>query len=147
MPFFNWHSLGLRRIKVSVKSFDHYIKPFSILLWNVLAHCSPRPRAIARACTGTHTSKLMCAIYPTHKISIFTFCFVIIIYFIVCTPLPFLLGGLNLLPNFQKRGAWQDLDFERGIAGKEGVTFFRWSCNFHKKNKLKSEMFNDKKSL
>ena len=43
MPFFNWHSLGLRRIKVSVKSFDHYIKPFSILMWSVLAHCSLRP--------------------------------------------------------------------------------------------------------
>ena len=40
---------------------------------------------------------------------------------------PFLLGeggggggrGLNLLQNFRKGGAWQDLNFERA-AGKEG---------------------------
>ena len=33
------------------------------------------------------------------------------------------------------------------VAGKEGVTFFRGSCNCHIKNKLKSEIFNDNKSL
>ena len=34
---------------------------------------------------------------------------------------------LNLLPNFQKKkgggGAWQDLNFQKGVAGKEGVIF------------------------
>ena len=34
-----------------------------------------------------------------------------------------------------------------GVAGKEGVTFFRRVCNFYVKKKLKSEIFNDKKSL
>ena len=35
-----------------------------------------------------------------------------------------------------------------GVDGKEGVTFCRaWGCNFYNKNKLKSETFNDKKSL
>ena len=63
---------------------------------------------------------------------------------------PFLLvgEGLNLQPNFQKGGAWQDLSFYRGAAGKEGVTFFRgWGLQFSKKKnkKLKSEIFNDKK--
>ena len=33
------------------------------------------------------------------------------------------------------------------VAGKEGVTFFRGNCNCHIKDKLKSEIFNDKKSL
>ena len=34
------------------------------------------------------------------------------------------------------------------LSGKEGMTFFRRvGCNFHIKNKLKSEIFNDKKSL
>ena len=39
--------------------------------------------------------------------------------------------GLNLQPNFQKGGTWQDLNFLRGVAGKEGVSFFREGCNFH----------------
>ena len=75
---------------------------------------------------------------------------------IVCTPPPLLSaggmvgggGGLNLLPNFQKGGrAWQGLNFERGVPGKEGLTFFRGrGYNFYKK-KLKSEILNDKKSF
>ena len=36
--------------------------------------------------------------------------------------------------------------FLEGVAVKEGVTFFR-GCTFYIKNKLKSEMFNDKKSF
>ena len=54
---------------------------------------------------------------------------------------PFLLwqrGGLSLLPNFQKKWrAGQDLNFERGVTGKEGVTFFRGRVQFLQK-KLKS---------
>ena len=34
-----------------------------------------------------------------------------------------------------------------GVAGKEGVTLIRWVLQFSHKNKLKSEMFDDKKSL
>ena len=52
-------------------------------------------------------------------------------------------GGLNL-PKFQK-GAWQDLNFWLGLVGKRGVTFLRGDCNFYIENKLKSEIFNDKK--
>ena len=48
--------------------------------------------------------------------------------------------SMNLLPNFQKGWAWQDLSFKRGFSGKEG-------CNFSTKNKTKSGIFNDKKSL
>ena len=36
--------------------------------------------------------------------------------------------------------------FLEGVAGKEGVTFFR-GCSFHLKNKVRSEIFNNKKSL
>ena len=49
---------------------------------------------------------------------------------IVCTP--FLLG------------AWQDLNFQRGLLGKR-VVIFSGGCNFYIQNKLKSEIFNDKK--
>ena len=45
---------------------------------------------------------------------------------------------------------WQDLNLYRGVAGKEGVTFFRggWGwCRFYMKRKLKSETFNNKKGL
>ena len=35
-------------------------------------------------------------------------------------------GGLSLQPNFQKGGgAWQDLKFKMGVAGKEGGDFFQ----------------------
>ena len=34
-----------------------------------------------------------------------------------------------------------------GVAGKEGGDFFHGGCNFSTKNKLKSEMFNDKKKF
>ena len=55
-------------------------------------------------------------------------------------PLPLSAGELNLLPNFQKKGeAWQDLNFERGFAGKEEVTFFRGGLQLLQKNTLKSE--------
>ena len=47
----------------------------------------------------------------------------------------------------KKGGAWQDLTFQRGIAGIEGATFFQGSRSFYIKNELKSEIFNDKKSL
>ena len=62
---------------------------------------------------------------------------------------------MNLLPNFQKGGGGnlQDLIFKRGVGEKKGVIFARWGggrggagCNFYKKNKIKSEIFNDKKS-
>ena len=58
-------------------------------------------------------------------------------------------GGLNLQLNFQK-GCLIGPQLLEGIAGKEGMPFFRGGredCNFHIKNKLKSEIFNDKKSL
>ena len=47
-------------------------------------------------------------------------------------------GDLNLQPNFQKKGeAWHDLNFQRGITGKEEGAL----------HKLKSGIFNDKKCL
>ena len=55
-------------------------------------------------------------------------------------------GALNLLQNFQKGGAWQDLNIERGVAGKEGGNFFQRVAIFTKKKKqTKIEIFNDKK--
>ena len=55
--------------------------------------------------------------------------------------------GLNLLPNFQKGGAWQDLNFEMEVAGKEGGNFLQGGLQFYKKNKLKSRQdgFNGEK--
>ena len=57
-------------------------------------------------------------------------------------------GGWASYQIFKKGGAWQVPNFKRGLAGKEEVTFFRGlGCSFYMKNKLKSEIFNDKKSL
>ena len=61
-------------------------------------------------------------------------------------------GGLSLLLNFQKGGAWQDLSLQisgsqRVVAGKDRGDFFQVGCSFYIKNKLKSEIFNDKKGL
>ena len=68
--------------------------------------------------------------------------------YVVCIP-PFCWerggrgGGLNLQPNFQRdgRGLTGPELLEGGVAGREGVTFFRGGCNFHIKNKLKCEIF------
>ena len=54
---------------------------------------------------------------------------------------------LSLLPSFQKEVAWQDLNFKRGFAGKEGVNFFREELQFLYKKKHKSKIFNDTKRL
>ena len=75
------------------------------------------------------------------------------IYSVQTPPPPFLQGGeLSFQLNFQKGGgAWQGKGlkistFRGGLLGKRGVTFFR-GCDFHIKNKVKSEIVNDKKSL
>ena len=71
--------------------------------------------------------------------------------YIVCTPPPLPPGtrsaeGGGLASNqiFKNGGLARPQHLEQ-VAGKEGVTFFRGG--FHIKNKLKSEIFNDKKSL
>ena len=57
-------------------------------------------------------------------------------------PPPFLSAGrLSLQPNFQKGGR-----LDRTSQLLEGV-IFSGGCNFNIKNKLKSEIFNDKKNL
>ena len=72
--------------------------------------------------------------------------------FIVCTPHSFPLerGRLNLLENFQKGGGKGDLTgplFLKGGCWERGANFFQAGCNFLTKNELKSELFNEKKSL
>ena len=50
--------------------------------------------------------------------------------------------------SFQKLGGGlTGLQLLEGVAGKEWVTCFREYWNLHLKNKSKSEIFNDKKSL
>ena len=58
-------------------------------------------------------------------------------------------GGLSLLPNFQKGGDLTGPPFLEGGCWEGGGDFFQGGgdCNFSTKNKLKSEMFNEKKSL
>ena len=85
-----------------------------------------------------------CTITLSHWFALFP---VLPIWFHSMHPPPslfFCWGELNLQPNFQKGGVWQDRNFKRGVAGKEGSDFFQGGCNFHIKNKLKSEIFNDK---
>ena len=54
------------------------------------------------------------------------------------SPLPpsFLLEGgggeLNLLPNFRKGMTWQDLNFERRVAEKDGGNFYQGVVIFTK---------------
>ena len=62
---------------------------------------------------------------------------------------PFLQGGVSLQQNFQKGGGPAEPQLLEGAAGKERVpNFFQGGgCNFHTKNKLKPEIFSDKKSL
>ena len=62
-------------------------------------------------------------------------------------PPPFLQegGGVELTTKFSKqRGLDRTSTFRGVVAGKEGVTFFRGSCNCHIRDRLKSEIFNGK---
>ena len=54
--------------------------------------------------------------------------------------------GLSLQPNFKKWGAWRTSTFREGLLGKR-EWLFSGGLQFSHKNKLKSELFNDKKSL
>ena len=65
----------------------------------------------------------------------------------MCNPTFSAVEWLSLLTNFQKERAWQDLNFKRGFAGKEVVNFFREELQFLHKNKHKSKIFIDTKSL
>ena len=59
-------------------------------------------------------------------------------------------GVLSLLLNFQNGGGWGGLPgspYLEGVAGKERGDLFQEGLQFYKKNKLKSEMFKDKKNL
>ena len=48
---------------------------------------------------------------------------------------------------FSKRVCLTGPQLLEGFAGKEGMTLIRRGLQFSHKNKLKSEIFNDKKSL
>ena len=68
-------------------------------------------------------------------------------------PRPFLLrggwgGGVEPPTKFQKGGLNRTSTFRGGLLEKRGVTFSRegGGFNFHIKNKVKSEIFNDKKT-
>ena len=55
-------------------------------------------------------------------------------------------GGLSLQPNFQKGGGGLiGPQLSEGGCWERGGDFFQGGCSFHIKNKLKSEIFNDKK--
>ena len=59
-------------------------------------------------------------------------------------------AGSGGVLNFQKEGAWQDLSpqisgSQRVVARKDRGDFFQGDCSFYIKNKLKSEVFNEKK--
>ena len=60
-------------------------------------------------------------------------------------------GGLSLQPNFQKGWGLTGLQLLEGGCWERGERLFLGEgggcCNCHIKNKLKSEIFNDKKSL
>ena len=59
-------------------------------------------------------------------------------------------GGLILLTNFQKGGAWQDLssqDLRGWLLGKIEVTFFGVRGEGVAFLHIKSEIFNDQKGL
>ena len=63
------------------------------------------------------------------------------------TPTPFC-WGVEPPTKFSKRwGLDRISNFREGIARKESGDFFQEGCSFYIKNKLKYEIFNDKKRL
>ena len=64
-----------------------------------------------------------------------------------CARPPLSAGGVEPPTKYSKRGGLTRPQLSEEVAGKEGDDFFQGGCNFYIKNKLKSEIFNDKKSL
>ena len=57
-------------------------------------------------------------------------------------------GGVEPLTKFSKKGGGgldRTLVFRGVLVRKRGMAFLRRGCNFYVKNKLKFEIFNDKK--
>ena len=65
----------------------------------------------------------------------------------VCSPPPFLLGGLNFQPNFQKGGGLGMTSTFREGCWERVDDFFHGGDAIFTHKKLKSEIFNNKKSL
>ena len=62
-------------------------------------------------------------------------------------PAPFCRRGIEPPTKFSKRGELTEPQLLEGGCWERGGDFFQGGYNFHIKNKLKSEIFNDKKSL
>ena len=56
-------------------------------------------------------------------------------------------GGVEPPTKFSERGGLTGPPLLVVVTGKEGSDFFQGGCAFHIKNKLKSEIFDDKKRL
>ena len=56
-------------------------------------------------------------------------------------------GRLSVQPNFEKEAGLTGPQPLKGGCWERVACFFQGGCNCHIKNKLKSEIFNDKKSL
>ena len=56
-------------------------------------------------------------------------------------------GGVERPTKVSKRWLDRTSTFKGGLLSKRRVTLFRVGCNFHIKNKIKSEIFNDKKKF
>ena len=63
-----------------------------------------------------------------------------------CAPL-LSAGGWAFNTNFKNGGGLTRSQLLEGVCWERGGNFFQGGCNFDIKNKLKSEIFNDKKSL
>ena len=64
-----------------------------------------------------------------------------------CPPPPFCKGGIEPPTKFSKRGELTEPQLLEGGCWERGDDFFQGGCNFHIKNKLKSEIFNEKKKF
>ena len=62
-------------------------------------------------------------------------------------PPPLSARGVETPTKFSKSGGLTGPQLLEGVAGKEGGDFFQGGLQFSHENKLKSETFNDKKSL
>ena len=56
-------------------------------------------------------------------------------------------GEVEPPTNFLKKEGLTGSQFLEGGAGKDRVTFIEGACNFYTKHKLKSQIFNNKKSF
>ena len=130
--YFYWGRISYKSTKIYIKASKQEVQySFIHTFWCLVIFI---PIYMLRNCNG---SDILTLKFP--KISLeYIYIYIYIFHsfhwgYIVCTSPLSAGGGVEPPTKFSKRGAWQSLSFERGVAGKKGGNFFQGGLQFLQK--------------